>query len=147
MSTRTDTLVPYTTLFRSRRSGEDRVGLADVGNPDRTWGQGLPVDGDRVLEPGRMEAGLEQTIGQDEAVVGLVADDPACRALAQDAPGGRAQFVLDRMELALEPIQDAIERDAHLICEGVAGDVLGGLGRHARVTRFVRVILGPENAA
>src|SRR3546814_5379722 len=77
MSTRTDTLVPYTTLFRSRRAGEDRVGLADVGNPDRTWGQGLPVDGDRVLEPGRMEAGLEQTIGQDEAVVGLVADDPA----------------------------------------------------------------------
>src|SRR3546814_11208986 len=59
ISTRTDTLFPYTTLFRSRRGAAERTEIADVAVLDQEVLKALqivqrvPVAADRPLHPGR----------------------------------------------------------------------------------------------
>ena len=47
--------------------------------------------------------------------------------------------------MAVELVEDAVETDAHLIGEGIAGDVIGRLGRAARIFGIVRMILRLEH--
>ncbi len=72
-------------------------------------------------------------------------DQPACAAVAFDPARRGGHDVGDALKRRLEPVQDAVELDAHLHGQGIAGRVIGQLGRAARILQIVRVVLRLEH--
>ena len=114
-------------------------------DPDRAGRQILATRLGRALDPGRRHARLQQSVGQHEAVVRLMPDDPARLARPDHAAGGDRQQVGHALERARETVEHAIEIHAHLVRQRIAGDVVRRLGRAAGEFGIVRMILRLEH--
>src|SRR3546814_3007331 len=103
-STRTDTLFPYTTLFRSRRDSErqhrDERGLrcGVVGG----FGCGYPLDGARAELFGCLRELLFERVGGERSQRGAAArqhdEENAAAGAAQDGPTGPSEIIPARPE-------------------------------------------------
>ena len=89
---------------------------------------------------------LEGTIHGNESVVHRAAHEiPRGSRGPCDRARHRGRESLDRLERSIEPVEDAIERHAHLVGERVAGVVVWALRRPTRIREIIRMILRLEH--
>src|SRR3546814_20570570 len=101
-STRTDTLFPYTTLFRSHRPAEERRGVEGDGleaehpRPVRLGGAGLELEGQpaehqREGDQGGADHAPEQALVPDPPDPAAAPDEALPEELAADGPGPQSR--------------------------------------------------------
>ena len=97
-----------------RCGGEDGFGSGGSRDPDGACPEVLPVHRGGSLEPVDFGSGFQETVGDDESVILLVADEPAGRIRrAGDGGGGGVEETLDLRELAGNVVIEAVEFDGH----------------------------------
>src|SRR3546814_8891852 len=112
-STRTDTLFPYTTLFRSPRLGADAAEILIGAEGLTEFGQRIAARVERRPEQGHARAADQPDIGILPEQGPVRIDDPVVRILGADEPIDRSRLAFDVQFLreALDPSDRVLAQD------------------------------------
>ena len=106
----------------------------------------LAVGAERLLHPVDLFVGFQEPVDGDERVVHLMAEEITAAAWRlRHVARRRRHEIRNLLERTVEGVEDAVEFDPHRIRDVVAGDVVGGAWRSARIRDVVRVVLRLEH--